>query len=66
MVVVWALFMLMVFVIEPRTHKRLAARAERDPAAILRRLFRAHIVLLLAMAVAVLGGVAGSPGGFFQ
>jgi uncharacterized membrane protein len=66
MVVVWALFMLMVFIVEPRAHKRLAARAERDPAGILRRLFRAHIVLLSAAAVTILGAVAGSHGGFFQ
>ena len=66
MVVVWALFMLMVFVVEPRAHKRLAARAQRDPAGTLRRLFRAHIVLLSAAAVTILGAVAGSHGGFFQ
>ena len=66
MVFVWALFMLMVFVVEPRAHKRLAARAARDPAGVLRRLFRAHIVLLSAAAVTILGAVAGAHGGFFQ
>jgi uncharacterized membrane protein len=66
MVVVWTLFMLIVFVVEPLAHKRLSALAARDPAAVLRRLFRAHIVLLTAGAVTILGAVAGAHGGFFQ
>jgi uncharacterized membrane protein len=66
MVVVWTLFMLIVFVVEPLAHKRLSALAARDPAGVLRRLFRAHIVLLTAGAVTILGAVAGAHGGFFQ
>ena len=66
MVLVWALFMLIVFVVEPLVHKRLAALAARDPAGALRRLFRAHVVLLSAAAVTILGAVAGSHGAFFQ
>ncbi len=35
MVLLWALFMLIVFVVEPLAHRRLAAMAARDPAAVL-------------------------------
>ena len=64
MVLVWALFMTIVFVIEPLAHGRLAERAERDPAALLRRLSRAHFVLLAAASVTIIGAVAGAHGGF--
>ena len=66
MVVVWALFMLIVFVVEPLAHRRLAALAGRDPASVLGRLFRVHLVLLAAAAVTILGAVAGTHGGFFR
>ena len=66
MVFVWTLFMLVVFVVEPLAHKRLAGLAARDPTGVLRRLFRAHIVLLVAAAVTILGAVAGAHGGLFQ
>lgn len=66
MVVVWTLFMLIVFVVEPRLHRRLAAEAARDPDSVLRRLFRAHIVLLTAAAITILGAVAGANSGLFR
>ncbi len=66
MVVVWTLFMLIVFVVEPRAHKRLESLAARDPAAVLRRLCRVHLVLLAAAAITILGAVAGTHGGVFQ
>ena len=66
MAFVWILFMLMVFVVEPLAHKRLSVHAARDPAGVLRRIFRAHVVLLTAAAVTVLGAVAGAHGGLFQ
>ena len=66
MVGVWALFMLIVFVAEPLVHRRLAALAVRDPAGVLRRLFRVHLALLAAAAITILGAVAGTHGGFFQ
>ncbi len=66
MVLVWTLFMVIVFVVEPRAHKRLAALALGDPAGVLRRIFRAHVVLLTAAAVTILGAVAGAHGGLFQ
>ena len=38
MVLVWTLFMVIVFIIEPLVHRRLAALAAQDPAGLLRRL----------------------------
>jgi uncharacterized membrane protein len=64
MAAVWVAFMLIVFVVEPLAHRRLAAMAERDPAAVLQRVSRAHLVLLTAAAVTIIGTVAGSHGGF--
>ncbi len=66
MVFVWALFMLVVFVVEPLAHKRLSGLAARDPAGVLRRLFRAHMLLLAAAAITILGAVAGANGGLFR
>ena len=65
MVLVWALFFALVFVVEPIAHARLAAEARRDPGAVLQRLFRAHLVLLTAAVVTILGAVAGAHGGLF-
>ena len=65
MVLVWAAFMAMVFVAEPMLHARVVAEAARDPAAVIRRLWRVHAVLLAAAAVTILGAVAGAHGGSF-
>lgn len=64
MVLVWALFMLIVFIVEPIAHPRLTAEAGHDPAGVLRRIARAHLVLLAAAVVTILGAVAGVHGGF--
>ena len=66
MVIVWTLFMGIVFVVEPLAHKRVAVLASRDPDALLRRLSRAHLVLLAAAAVAIFRAVAGAHGGLFE
>lgn len=66
MVFVWAVFMALVFVVEPAARGRLAAEAARDPRAVLRRVSRAHVVLLLAAIVTILGAVAGAHGGLFD
>jgi len=63
MVLVWALFMALVFVVEPTLRARLAAEAADHPEVVLRRLSRAHIVLLTAAIVTILGAVAGAHGG---
>jgi uncharacterized membrane protein len=65
MVLVWALFMAVVFVIEPLAHHLIAANASRDPAGLLRRLQRVHLALLAAAAVTIVGAVAGARGGLF-
>jgi uncharacterized membrane protein len=65
MVLLWALFMLIVFVIEPLAHRRVAAMGAEDPAALLLRLSRVHRILLAAGAVTVFGAVAGAHGGIF-
>lgn len=66
MVLLWAVFMALVFVVEPIAHARIAAEAARDPKAVLKRVRRAHIVLLLAAIITILGAVAGSNGGLVQ
>ena len=66
MAILWTLFVVIVFVVEPLAHRRLAAEAARDPAGVLRRLFRVHLVLLTAASVTILGAVAGTHGGFVQ
>jgi uncharacterized membrane protein len=66
MVLLWALFMLMVFVVEPLAHRRLATMAARDPRAVLMRVFRAHLVLLAAAVVTIIGAVAGAHGGLIE
>jgi uncharacterized membrane protein len=66
MVLVWALFMALVFIVEPVAGERIATEAARDPAAVLRRVARAHIALLAAAAVTILGAVAGANGGLFS
>jgi hypothetical protein len=65
MVLLWTLFMLIVFVIEPLAHRRVAAMATQDPAALLIRLSRAHRILLAAGIVTIFGTVAGAHGGVF-
>ena len=66
MVLVWALFMIAVFVIEPFAHRGLEAEASRDPKGVMRRLYRVHLVLLAAAAITIVGAVAGSRGGLFS
>ncbi len=65
MVLLWALFMVTVFVVAPLAHRRVAAMAAEDPAALLLRLSRVHCVLLAAGTVTIFGAVAGAHGGIF-
>ncbi|MGD9536137.1 MAG: hypothetical protein AB7P52_00955 [Alphaproteobacteria bacterium] len=65
MVVVWAIFALMLFVLEPLVfERRLAAMAKRDPARAHRLLTRLHGFLLALSLIAAFGAVAGSHGAF--
>ncbi len=65
MVLLWALFILIVFVIEPLAHRRVAEMATHDPEGLLIRLSRVHRVLLVAGIVTIFGAVAGAHGGIF-
>lgn len=64
MVALWAIFMAMLFVIEPLfLHRRMERSAH--PARDFARMERMHWVLLVASLVTVLGAVAGSHGWVF-
>jgi uncharacterized membrane protein len=63
MLLVWALFTLMLFVLEPLVlHRWLSARARSDPPGTLRIVERMHWFLLALSLVTVAGAVAGSHG----
>lgn len=63
MVIVWAIFTLLIFVLEPAfLHARLAARARRDAPGTLRAIERGHWALLVLSLVTIAGAVAGSHG----
>ena len=64
MVLVWALFTLMLFVLEPLVlHRWLGARHARDPGSTFALVQRLHWILLTASLITVFGAVAGSHGG---
>ena len=74
MVAVWALFTLMLFVVQPLAHRRLSTtltiqradtahrKPERDPARALARIVWLHWILLGVSLVTIAGAVAGSHG----
>lgn len=63
MVLVWALFTLMLFVLEPLwLHGWFRRRAQRDARGTLRLIQRLHWVLLIVSLVTVAGAAAGSHG----
>ena len=63
MVLVWVLFTLMLFVLEPLfLHRRLLERARHDPDATFSLVTRMHWILLGLSLIAVAGAVAGSHG----
>ena len=65
MVLVWLVFTVMLFALEPRALDRwFEARAERDPEGTFRLVQRLHYGLLTASLITVLGAVAGSHGVF--
>jgi uncharacterized membrane protein len=66
MVLVWALFTLMLFILEPLVlHRWFERRARRNSAATLRLIVRMHWVLLVVSLFTIAGAVAGSHGVFF-
>jgi hypothetical protein len=63
MVVVWLVFTLMLFVLEPLfLHRWFLRRAGHDPQGTFRIIQRLHIVLLTISLLATAGAVAGSHG----
>ena len=63
MVLVWTIFTLMLFVLEPFVlHRALKARARQDPRGTLRMISSMHWILLALSLVTVAGAVAGSHG----
>ncbi|MBM3484532.1 MAG: hypothetical protein FJX66_14685 [Alphaproteobacteria bacterium] len=65
MVIVWAIFTLFLFVLEPLVFERVQARiAKASPSRAHRLITRLHWVLLALSLIAVFGAVAGSHGGF--
>lgn len=65
MVAVWAVFTLMLFVLEPLLlHRWFMKRASRDAAGTFALIERMHWLLLALSLVTVMGAAAGSHGGF--
>lgn len=62
MVGLWAVFMTVLFVIEPRLHGTFEDGARQDPVTAVRRISRVHEVLLALAAVTAFGAVAGTHG----
>lgn len=66
MVLVWLIFTLLLFVLEPLfLHKKMREKAEKNPEKTLRNIFRMHIILLLLSLITIIGAVAGSHGWLF-
>lgn len=63
MLVIWVLFALLLFVLEPFVlHRRFAAHARAAPDASFRNAQRLHWILLIASLVTIFGAAAGSHG----
>jgi uncharacterized membrane protein len=66
MVLVWAVFTLMLFVLEPLfLHKRFREHAMRDPDRTFRVMYRFHIALLIVVTVTIVAGVLGAHGALY-
>jgi len=66
MVLVWAIFTVALFVVEPLfLHRRLHEQAARDPDGTFRLVWRQHAILLTLSLVTVAGAVIGAHGGLY-
>ena len=64
MIVLWGIFTLMLFVLEPwLIHRKLQQMARLDPAATMKLLQGLHIILLTLSLITVAAGVIGAHGG---
>lgn len=67
MVLIWGMFTLMLFVLEPLwLHRRFQDRARRDPEGTFSLIVRMHWVLLILSLATVAAAVAGSHGWMFR
>jgi len=67
MVIVWAVFTLMLFVLEPLfLHRRFLERAQRDAVGTFESVRRLHWFLLAISLLTIVGAVAGSHGGLLS
>jgi uncharacterized membrane protein len=67
MVLVWTIFTIMLFVLEPLVlHRWFERRASLDPAGTLRLVSRLHWILLAISMATIAGAVAGSHGTFLS
>ena len=66
MILVWLIFTIVLFVLEPFfLHKLFRKYAQKDPGKAFRIMHRAHWVLLLLSLITIFGAVAGSHGWYF-
>ncbi len=66
MVLIWLLFTLLLFVLEPLfLHRRMREKAEKNPEKTFRNIYRMHIILLLLSIITIIGAVAGGHGWLF-
>jgi uncharacterized membrane protein len=66
MVLVWLIFSILLFVLEPLfLHKKMRERAEKDPEKTFQNIFKMHVVLLLLSLITIIGALAGSHGWLF-
>jgi len=66
MVIVWLIFTLMLFVLEPLfLKKKLIIQAKSDPEKTFKKIQKLHYILLIISLLTVIGAVAGSHGWFF-
>jgi uncharacterized membrane protein len=62
MLILWLVFMLMLFVVEPLMHARFEREARHEPMRVLGRLIRLHRALLVLAAITAFGAVSGAHG----
>ncbi len=66
MTIVWVIFMLVLFVIEPLfMHRWVRNNASQNPARTFAQLQMMHVILLLVSLVTIAGAVAGSHGWYW-
>jgi uncharacterized membrane protein len=66
MTLIWLIFSLVLFVLEPLIlHRLFKKQAAKDPAKTFRIIYRFHLILLLLSLITTAGAVAGGHGWFF-